>query len=45
LHALKEGAGSYFSQKPWLVHYFRVCIKYTAPILIILVFLHAVTQG
>ena len=39
--ALKEGADTYFDQKPWLKQYFWFCIKFSAPALIILIFLHA----
>lgn len=42
--ALKEGAVDYFRQRPWLKTYFWFSIKYSAPILIIFVFLHALTQ-
>lgn len=39
LAQLKQGAGSLLDRKPWLSRYFWFCIKYSAPILIILVFL------
>lgn len=38
---LKLGASNFFEQKPWLIRYFWFCFKYSAPILIILVFLNA----
>lgn len=37
---LKEGAEGLFHRHPWLSTYFWLCFKYTAPILIILVFLN-----
>jgi NSS family neurotransmitter:Na+ symporter len=37
---LKRGAGTLFERRPWLETYFRVCIKYLAPCLIVLVFAH-----
>lgn len=41
---LKEGAESLFNRHPWLGRYFWLCIKYTAPILILLVFLNALVS-
>lgn len=41
LNSLKEGTSDYFKKKSWLLGYFWFCFKYTAPILIILVFLNA----
>jgi neurotransmitter:Na+ symporter, NSS family len=38
---LKEGAGQLFEKNRWLTSYFWFCFKYSAPILIILVFLNA----
>lgn len=39
---LKEGASSLFERHPWLNRYFWVCLKYTAPILILLVLLNEI---
>ncbi len=39
---LKHGAEGLFSRHPWLGRYFWFCLKYTAPILIALVFLNAI---
>lgn len=41
LSNLKIGASNFFDNKKWLLAYFWFCFKYTAPILIILVFLNA----
>ena len=38
---LKQGSSSFFDRNPWLKHYFSFCFKYSAPILIIIVFLNA----
>lgn len=38
---LKQGAAGLFERKPWLTGYFKVCIKYLSPILILFVFLNA----
>lgn len=38
---LKQGAEDLFNRQPWLAKYFWFCFKYSAPILIILVFLNA----
>ncbi len=38
---LKDGAEDVFSRNRWLDRYFLVCFKYTAPALIVLVFLNA----
>lgn len=38
---LKLGSSNFFTHKPWLVKYFWFCFKYTAPILIMFVFLNA----
>jgi neurotransmitter:Na+ symporter, NSS family len=38
---LKEGATDLFNKQPWLQTYFSFCFKYTAPFLIVFVFLHA----
>lgn len=38
---LKEGSTALFKRNPWLSKYFWFCIKYSAPILILLVFLNA----
>lgn len=40
LDALKEGCTDYFNQRPLLTKYLWFCIKFSAPILILLVFLH-----
>jgi neurotransmitter:Na+ symporter, NSS family len=41
LDELKKGSNSLYERRPLLVSYFKIGIKYTAPILIILVFLNA----
>lgn len=41
LQNLKEGAQDTFKRYPWLNRYFWVCMKYSAPALIILVFINA----
>jgi neurotransmitter:Na+ symporter, NSS family len=41
LQALQAGASDFFYRWPAVSMYFRLCFKYTAPILIIIVFLHA----
>lgn len=41
LNALKLGASSLFERHPSLSRYFWFCFKYSAPLLIIIVFLHA----
>lgn len=41
LVAIKRGATERFSKYPWIGTYFWLCIKYTAPIFILLVFIHA----
>jgi len=41
LTQLQEGANSLFEKRAWLSRYFWFCFKYSAPILIILVFLNA----
>lgn len=41
LKALKQGAENLFARHPWLAGYFWFCIKYTAPVLILFVFLNA----
>lgn len=41
LKHLKEGAEGLFKRQPWVSDYFWICLKYTSPILIILVFLNA----
>jgi len=38
---LKQGTAGLFERKPWLTNYFKVCIKYLSPILILFVFLNA----
>lgn len=38
---MKRGAPDLFERRPWLKSYFWFCLKYSAPILIILVFLNA----
>jgi NSS family neurotransmitter:Na+ symporter len=42
LSQLKEGAAEVFKKQPWLGHYFWFCFKFSAPILIILVFLNEI---
>lgn len=41
LAQLKQGADGLFERKPWLSKYFWYCIKYSAPIFIMFVFLNA----
>lgn len=41
LSQLKLGASEFFQRNPWLSYYFWFCFKYSAPILIIFVFLNA----
>lgn len=41
IQQLKEGALNLFERNPWIAKYFWFCIKYSAPILIIFVFLNA----
>jgi NSS family neurotransmitter:Na+ symporter len=41
INSLKLGASDFFNNKGWLLSYFWFCFKYTAPVLIILVFLNA----
>lgn len=41
LDELRKGAEEQFKNHPWLKTYFWFCIKYTAPVLILLVFLNA----
>lgn len=41
---LKRGTGELFERHPWLKSYFWLCIKYTAPVLILLVFLNAMVS-
>ncbi len=41
IKALKEGASDFFDRWPLVIHYFKFCFKYSAPLLIIIVFLHA----
>lgn len=43
LNHLKEGSKGLFDRHPWIKVYFWLCIKYIAPILILLVFLNAIT--
>jgi len=38
---LKKGTGVLFTRLPWLKVYFSFCFKYCSPILIVIVFLHA----
>jgi len=40
-NALKEGFAAYFDARPWLKRYFWFCIKFSAPILIVFILLHA----
>ena len=42
LNQLKLGASDMFDRHPWLKGYFWLCFKYTAPILMIIVFLNAI---
>jgi len=37
---LKTGSASFFHDRPWLSKYFYLCIKYTSPILIIVILLN-----
>jgi neurotransmitter:Na+ symporter, NSS family len=37
---LRTGSVSFFKDRPWLAKYFHFCIKYTAPILIIIILLN-----
>lgn len=39
--SLKHGSDAYFDKRPWLKSYFWITIKFSAPVLIILIFLHA----
>lgn len=41
LAQLKQGAEGLFDRHPWISQYFWFCFKYSAPLLIVLVFLHA----
>lgn len=41
INNLKLGASDFFSKHSWLITYFWFCFKYSAPILIIFVFLNA----
>lgn len=41
INNLKLGASKFFDNKSWLIGYFWFCFKYSAPILIIFVFLNA----
>lgn len=38
---LKHGSDAYFDRKPWLKRYFWFSIKFSAPVLIVIIFLHA----
>lgn len=38
---IKQGATEFFNRNPWLNYYFWFCLKFSAPILMILVFLNA----
>lgn len=38
---LKNGASEFFENHPWIGHYFWFCFKYSAPILMVIVFLNA----
>lgn len=42
LGALKLGTGTLFEKHPWLAKYFWFCFKYSAPVLILIVFLNAI---
>ena len=42
LNHLKLGASKFFQKNPWASSYFWFCFKYSAPILIIIVFLNAI---
>ena len=42
VEALQEGAEPYFKKNKWLTSYFWFCIKYLAPVLIGVVFIHAI---
>lgn len=41
LTSIRQGSLSFFTKNPWLIGYFWFCFKYSAPILIIFVFLNA----
>lgn len=41
---LKHGAESLFKKHPWVENYFWFCFKYSAPILILFVFLHVLVS-
>ena len=41
LKQLRHGAESLFTKQPWLSRYFWFCFKFSAPVLIVLVLLHA----
>jgi len=40
--SLKSGSDAFFKRYPWLENYFWFCFKFSAPILIVIVFLHAI---
>lgn len=39
--ALIQGSADYFDKKPWIKRYFWFCVKFSAPVLIIFILLHA----
>jgi NSS family neurotransmitter:Na+ symporter len=41
LVALKQGAKTLFEKHPWLAKYFWFCFKYSAPVLILIIFMNA----
>jgi NSS family neurotransmitter:Na+ symporter len=41
---LREGGEGFFDNNRWVQHYFRLCFRYIAPVLIIVVFLNALGQ-
>lgn len=41
---LKQGAENLFRKHPWVAYYFWFCFKYSAPILILFVFLHVLVS-
>jgi neurotransmitter:Na+ symporter, NSS family len=41
LNSLQKGNNEFFERRPWLKSYFWLCVKYTAPTLILIIFLNA----
>lgn len=41
--SLEEGSEDFYEKRMWLKKYFKICIKFIAPILIVLVFYHTIS--